>query len=456
MLGVSAFVLLLVIELVAFVPSVHAATTPSVLQTKQRGCSSPICSLSFSNSVFAGDELIAGIGLECSTACSSVAFTDSLGTSFTVISESTPITCTGYSGTVYDFLAYGVAGQSGADTISVNWSGSLLSSDGTGFDTMEANEAPFLVSGTNTGISGTPSLSGSLNGAMGDIFVEFLSFTEATSSQPTNCNQSAGSSTGWTIWGGVNSDYGLYNTELTSSNFPYPPFTVTQTNWVDIGAVFGAPEGAPTTTGVICDPGSLVVGTMTTCTATVTDTSSSPTAPTGTVSFAASNSGSFSPSSACTLSSTSSSASACSLTYAPSPGTEGTQTITATYGGDSAHQESSGSSSVSVTQRATTTAVVCAPTTVALLHPTTCTATATDTSAGTPITPTGSVGWTKNGDGTFGATSCTLTGTGATAGCSVTFSDPISKSGVTQITTSYAGDTDHTGSTGSTQIHHTL
>jgi hypothetical protein len=453
-LWASAYVALLVLASAVIIPSAHAATTPSVVQTATGGCTSSPCSLAFTNSVSGGDNMIAGIGIECSPSCSSVAFSDTLGTSFTVISGSTPITCSGFSGTVYDFLAYGGAPGNGADTVQVSWSGSLLGSPsgGTGLDIMEASDALYLGSGINQGVSGTPELSSSLSAATGDIFVEFLSYTFATGSQPTNCNQTAGSSAGWTIWGGVNSDYGLYNTAIGSSNFAFPSFTVIQTDWVDTGAIFGAPHQS-ISTALKCRPGSLAVMTLTTCTATVTDKSNKPSTPTGTVSFA-SDLGSFSPSAACTLVLVNSYASSCSVSYAPNPGTEGKQTILGTYSGDSAHQGSRGVTSLTVTQRITKTSVVCSPKTVEGSSSTTCTATVKDVSHGVfvaPLTPTGTITWYSSGTGTFSQTTCALSGTGTTASCSVTFT-PTGKPSVQQITGTYSGDVDHVLSFGTTQI----
>jgi hypothetical protein len=79
------------------------------------------------------------------------------------------------------------------------------------------------------------------------------------------------------------------------------------------------------------------------CTAVVSDTSTgSATAPSGTVSFTSSGSGVFS-AAQCTLSGTGTSAS-CTVSFQPAATAMDTgQTITASYGGDSTHQASSGS-----------------------------------------------------------------------------------------------------------------
>ena len=117
------------------------------------------------------------------------------------------------------------------------------------------------------------------------------------------------------------------------------------------GAAYVFTQPDSTTTSVSCSPSTVVAGSSTTCTATVTDTNAgAPTTPTGTVSFStAPGPGSFT-GSPCTLSGSGASAS-CSVTYAPAA-TAGTpvrtDTITATYGGDSTHAGSNGSATVKV------------------------------------------------------------------------------------------------------------
>jgi len=75
--------------------------------------------------------------------------------------------------------------------------------------------------------------------------------------------------------------------------------------------------------------------------------------------------------------------------------------------------------------------------------------TVTDTSLGTSVTPTGIVNWSSSGSGSFNAATCTLAATTAT--CTVTFTpSSIATAGTQQITASYQGDSDHTGSSSST------
>ena len=88
-------------------------------------------------------------------------------------------------------------------------------------------------------------------------------------------------------------------------------------------------------------------GNTLTFTATVTDTSTSPTTPGGTVTWNnGAAGGTFSNSGSCTLSGLESSSS-CNIQYTV-PSTVGSITITGSYGGDSAHSASSGTSSLSL------------------------------------------------------------------------------------------------------------
>ena len=108
---------------------------------------------------------------------------------------------------------------------------------------------------------------------------------------------------------------------------------------------------ADTVTAVACVPGTVVLGTSTTCTATVTDTSTSAkTTPTGAADFSADgNGGTFSSGASCALSATGTSGqSACALNYTPGPFDVGARTVTARYGGDAAHAPSSGTAPVTV------------------------------------------------------------------------------------------------------------
>jgi hypothetical protein len=104
-------------------------------------------------------------------------------------------------------------------------------------------------------------------------------------------------------------------------------------------------------------------------------------------------------------------------------------------------------------QHATSTRVRCTPNLVTAGSPTTCTASVTDTGAGTPSTPGGTVNVTTSGSGTFGSGgTCTLgpTATTRVATCSVTYT--ASRAGTDTITAGYAGDSAHAASGGATQV----
>jgi hypothetical protein len=114
----------------------------------------------------------------------------------------------------------------------------------------------------------------------------------------------------------------------------------------------GTVEQDPTTTSVTCTPGTVVVAGATTCTATVADTATTgQTVPTGTVTFSSDTSGgAFTPAPSCTLSATGTAGQAsCPVTYTPTQVGSGTQTITASYGGDIEHTASSGTTAETVT-----------------------------------------------------------------------------------------------------------
>ena len=112
-----------------------------------------------------------------------------------------------------------------------------------------------------------------------------------------------------------------------------------------------------TSTVVSCSPGSVPIGTPSTCTATVTDSSpGTGTTPKGTVDFASDGAGTFiSPS--CNLVEVNPGAPACSVVYTPTAAGSGTHTLTGTYSGDSVHATSQGSGTVLVSGGAPTVTV---------------------------------------------------------------------------------------------------
>src|SRR6266581_5237828 len=198
----------------------------------------------------------------------------------------------------------------------------------------------------------------------------------------------------------------------------------------------------PTSTTINCTPSTVVVDQSASCIATVTDTSSSSaTAPTGTVAFT--------PGGTCILGSPSGASASCSVTVIPT--SAGTLSISASYSGDSTHSASSGSSSLAVNKRATSTMIVCSPASVQIGQSSTCTASVKDTSPGTPSTPAGTVNFTNSG-GSFTGTPCSLSAVNSTtASCSVSFAPSGTSARTETITGTYTpaqSDTFHDGSLG--------
>jgi len=194
-----------------------------------------------------------------------------------------------------------------------------------------------------------------------------------------------------------------------------------------------------TTTTVVCTPSTKVLlGQNFGCTATVTDQSTSPTTPTGTVTFTGG--------ATCSLGGNAETAT-CTGTLAGQ--TIGPLSITANYPGDIDHAASSGTTSVTIVARPTTTTLTCLPASVDIGTATSCTATVTDSSGiGTAITPTGTVDFTTNATGTFATLPCTLA-EGTTAGiasCSVSYTPSGTTARTDMITATYVTDTSHTAS----------
>ncbi len=103
------------------------------------------------------------------------------------------------------------------------------------------------------------------------------------------------------------------------------------------------------------------------------------------------------------------------------------------------HAGSSGTTTLVVNPRTTSTSVTCDPASVQVSQTTTCTATVTDTAQGTASTPTGVVTWKSSGSGVFSTATCILSGTSSSASCSVNYTPKASGSEV--ITASYGGST---------------
>jgi len=209
----------------------------------------------------------------------------------------------------------------------------------------------------------------------------------------------------------------------------------------------------PTTTSVKCVPSGVVVGQEAVCTATVTDTSSgTKTTPTGEVTFGPSSEGSFSEA-PCTLKAEGSEKASCAAKYTPSQVGTGTQEVKASYVKDSGHEASSGSTTVAVSKRATTTTVKCVPSGVVVGQEAVCTATVTDTSPGTKTTPTGKVTFGPSSEGSFSEAPCTLKAEGSEkASCAAKYTPSQVGTGTQEVKAAYGADPTHEASSGSTTV----
>ncbi len=208
-----------------------------------------------------------------------------------------------------------------------------------------------------------------------------------------------------------------------------------------------AAEPHPTKVELNCGSG-LIAYEPVTCQVTVTDTEAEPpSAPIGTVSLESDPGGAFAASPPCELAAVPESgerSSACTVMYEPT--LSGTRTLTATYPGDLAHATSNATIMPTVEARSTTLAVSCGAG-VLVSQPATCTATVTDTAAGTAPAPSGTVGFTSDTSGGAFAPepSCKLTpGASPTqARCSVQYTPGQIGSGTHTLMGSYGGDTSH-------------
>ncbi len=200
----------------------------------------------------------------------------------------------------------------------------------------------------------------------------------------------------------------------------------------------------PTSVVVTSPQSTISAGGQVTITATVADTSNSQNVPTGTITWNDGNVGGVFGSTTCTLSS-----GTCNITYTAPSTVQNPITITATYGGDTIDQTSSGTSQLSPsTQDATSVLVTLSPSTISSGEQVTVTATVNDTTNSQNI-PTGTITWNDgSGGGTFDQTSCTL----ASGSCTASYTSSSNPPNAVTITASYQGDESHQTSTGSSQL----
>ena len=221
----------------------------------------------------------------------------------------------------------------------------------------------------------------------------------------------------------------------------------------------------PTKTSVSCEPGSVVVGEATTCTASVEDISDEATPVEGKVSFSTDSDGQFTPAASCTLAFKAGEGTSCQVTYTPRGVGSGSHRVTASYDGDVEHASSPGSTQVSVAQgeeeqeeeagkSPTTTRINCDPELVPVATATICSIEIRD-DAGDPTAVTGVVKLNSNGKGAFSpARECSLEPVAPDEGfCQVKFiPTEVGKEGSQTITARYTGESTHRRSQGSDPI----
>jgi len=200
-----------------------------------------------------------------------------------------------------------------------------------------------------------------------------------------------------------------------------------------------------TTMTLSCSPTPTAVEAQTFCTATVTDTDTgTPVPPSGPVTFTSSSSAGIFSSTSCSPYGTGATAS-CAVSYTPASGTEGTQTITASYLGDSFHLGSPAASfAITVGKRSTSISMYCSSP-YKINTRTTCTVTVLDASPGYPLQPSGNVNFASNHAGRFSSKACSLNENNDIVTCSVSFTP--TRTGSYTLKATYGGDSDYLGST---------
>ena len=200
-------------------------------------------------------------------------------------------------------------------------------------------------------------------------------------------------------------------------------------------------------------PAGAYVNQGVTVTVTVRDvtTEGNPLDPAGTLTFTTSGTGTFTGSTS--LSSAGGGTSTCTVTYTSTEAVAPTtiDVITAAYGGSDVHNGGEGTANLVVNRRTVKVDVVCSPGTVYVNQSTTVTVTVTDTtSAGTPVTPTGTVAFLSSAPGTFSANSASLSEVSpGVASCTVTYTPTDGNDLTHTIKATYGGSTVHLSGEGS-------
>src|SRR3989475_922045 len=209
------------------------------------------------------------------------------------------------------------------------------------------------------------------------------------------------------VLSGTTSDpYGTCSMTYTPSNTGTGTHTITTSFGNDYYDVSSASFGLTVTPGVVstspvvtCPPSPMATNATISCSATVTDTSVSPVNPTGTVRFTSSPSGGvFSPTS-CDLSTYYTTSCGVSYTNDVAPGSGLAITIGVTYDGDSSHDISSGTFSLTIVKDTATLYLSCSPNSVLVSQTTECTVTVRVDAGGDPFGHV--IIFSSSGTGTF-------------------------------------------------------
>jgi hypothetical protein len=197
----------------------------------------------------------------------------------------------------------------------------------------------------------------------------------------------------------------------------------------------GTGTSANSSTTVTTSANPSTVNQSVTFTATVVAVAPATGTPTGTVSFTSNGSAI----SGCTSVALSGGSGTCTTSALPA----GTDSIVATYGGDTTFNGSNGSVTQTVNKAATSTSVVSSANPSSANQTVTFTASVTSTSGSAPIAPSGTVAFTSNGGAISGCSSVALSG--GTATCTTT----TLAVGTDSIAAAYSGDSNFNSSSGS-------
>ena len=182
--------------------------------------------------------------------------------------------------------------------------------------------------------------------------------------------------------------------------------------------------------------------------ARVTDTSGSPSDTSGSVYWSDNNAGgTFSPPSCMLVSET------CTVSYAAPVNSPASIVITAKYGGDSVHNNSTGISTLTINQlNPTNTVIMPSSTTLSSNYTSTFSVQVTDTSS-TPNALSGTIMFNDDHNGgTFNPESCTL----PMQTCVTTYTSPENPLNVITVNATYSGDSTHSASYAVSRISTTM